>query len=97
MGKFGEKIRELRKERGITIYEMATRLGVSRNTLTNWEHGEKEPHAIAMLEEIAKILKVPLKEIFANEERIYVENDFAIKNLQERVTKIEQILKDFVR
>lgn len=97
MGKFGEKIRELRKERGITIYEMATRLGVSRNTLTNWERGEKEPHAIAMLEEIAKILKVPLKEIFANEERLYVENDFAIKNLQERVTKIEQILKDFVR
>lgn len=43
MGKFGEKIRELRKERGITVYEMATRLGVSRNTLTNWERGEKEP------------------------------------------------------
>ena len=97
MGKFGEKIRELSKERGITVYEMATRLGVSRNTLTNWERGEKEPHAIEMLEEISKILKVPLKEIFANEERIYVENDFAIKNLQERVTKIEQILKDFVR
>ena len=97
MGKFGEKIRELSKERGITVYEMATRLGVSRNTLTNWERGEKEPHAIEMLEEISKILKVPLKEIFANEDKISDENDFAIKNLQERVTRIEQILKEFVR
>ena len=97
MGKFGEKIRELRKERGITVYEMATRLGVSRNTLTNWERGEKEPHAIEMLREIAKILKVSLKEIFADEDKISVKNDFAIKNLQERVTKIEQILKEFVR
>lgn len=96
MGKFGEKIRELRKERGITVYEMATRLGVSRNTLTNWERGEKEPHAIEMLEEISKILKVPLKEIFSDEDKISDENDFAIKNLQERVTRIEQILKEFV-
>lgn len=97
MEKFGEKIRELRKERGITVYEMATRLGVSRNTLTNWERGEKEPHAIAMLEEIAKILKVSLREIFTDETKTSAENDFAIKNLQERVTKIEQILKDYVR
>lgn len=50
-----------------------------------------------MLEEISKILKVPLKEIFANEDKISDENDFAIKNLQERVTRIEQILKEFVR
>ena len=97
MEKFGEKIRELRKERGLTIYEMATRLGVSRNTLTNWERGEKEPHAIEMLEEIAKILKVSMKEIFADDDKISTESEFAIKNLQERVTKIEQILKNFVR
>ena len=97
MEKFGEKIRELRKERGLTIYEMATSLGVSRNTLTNWERGEKEPHAIEMLEEIAKILKVSMKEIFADDDKISTESEFAIKNLQERVTKIEQILKDFVR
>lgn len=58
MKNFGERIRELRKERGITSYEMATRLGISRNTLTNWERGEKEPHTLEIFEEMAKILNV---------------------------------------
>ncbi|MBR6013541.1 MAG: helix-turn-helix transcriptional regulator [Selenomonadaceae bacterium] len=87
----------MRKERGITVYEMATRLGVSRNTLTNWERGEKEPHAVEMLEEMAKILKVSLKEILIDEDKMPTENNFAIKNLQERVTKIEKFLKDFMK
>lgn len=38
MENFGEKIRELRKERGITSYEIVTKLGISRNTLTNWNN-----------------------------------------------------------
>lgn len=97
MENFGARIRELRKERGITVYEMATRLGVSRNTLTNWERGEKEPHAVEMLEEMAKILKVSLKEILIDEDKMPTENNFAIKNLQERVTKIEKFLKDFMK
>lgn len=97
MENFGARIRELRKERGITVYEMATRLGVSRNTLTNWERGEKEPHAVEMLEEMAKILKVSLKEILIDEDKMPTENNLAIKNLQERVTKIEKFLKDFMK
>lgn len=93
MESFGERIRELRKERGLTSYEMATRLGISRNTLTNWERGEKEPHAVEILEEMADILQVPLKSLLEEGKATSIEENPMIKNLNERVTRLEQILK----
>ena len=96
MENFGEKIRELRKERGITSYEMATKLGISRNTLTNWERGEKEPHAVEILEEMSEILKVPLQELLAGENGVRIENNPVIKKLDDRVTKLEQILRKYL-
>ena len=97
MENFGERIKELRKERGITIYEMATKLGISRNTLTNWERGEKEPHTVEVLEEMAEILKVPLKNLLAGEKESGIENNPVIKNLNDRVTRLEQILTRYLR
>lgn len=97
MDKFGERIRELRKERGITNYEMATRLGISRNTLTNWERGEKEPHAVEILEEMAKVLKVPLEMLLVEEKAVNLEKNPAIISLKERVTRLEAICRKFVR
>lgn len=92
MKNFGERIRELRKERGITNYEMATKLGISRNTLTNWERGIKEPHAVEILEEMAEILEVPLKNILTEKKENSIENNPFIKNLNERVSRLEKIL-----
>ena len=92
MEKFGERIRKLRQERGLTTHEMAEKLGISRNTLTNWERGIKEPHAVEILEEMAEILEVPLKILLSGEKEISVENNPVIKNLSERVSRLEQIL-----
>ena len=88
---FGERLRELRKERGIPIYEMARRLGISRNTLTNWERGEREPHSIEVLEGIAEILEVPLKSLLSEGNESDLENNPIIKDLQKRVVRLEQI------
>ena len=95
MEKFGERIRELRKERGLTVYELANRLGISRNTLTNWELGEKEPHALEILREMAKILRVPLKSLLAGENEESIENNLI--KLNERVTRLEQVCKKFLK
>lgn len=97
MESFGERIRELRKERGITNYEMAERLGISRNTLTNWEHGEKEPHSVEILEEMAKVLNVPLEILLVDEKEVNLENNPAIISLNERVTRLERICRRFVK
>lgn len=69
MEKFGERIRKLRKNRGLTIYELAMRLGISRNTLTLWEREEKEPYGITLLEDMADVLQVSLKSLLAGKFR----------------------------
>ena len=97
MKHFGERIRELRKERGITNYEMATRLGISRNTLTNWERGEKEPHTLEIFEEMAKILSVSLKSLLEGKAEDELENNPVIKNLIERVTRLEHVVGEFLK
>ena len=97
MENFGVRIRELRKERGITSYEMAERLGISRNTLTNWERGEKEPHAIEILEEMAKVLQVPLENLLAGKNSDGIENNPVIRSLNDRVTRLEQVCRKFFK
>lgn len=95
MEKFGERIRELRKNRGLTIYELAMRLGISRNTLTLWERGEKEPCGITLLEDMADVLQVSLRNLLAGENEIRVEND--LKSLNEQVTRLERIMRTHVK
>ena len=46
---------------------MAEKLGISRNTLTNWKRGTKEIYGIKLLEEMAEILEVPLKILLSGE------------------------------
>ena len=92
MEHFGERIRELRKERGIPSYVMAERLGISRNTLINWERGEKEPHAMEILKNMAEILNVPLRRLLAGKNEVDIENNPIIKNLSARVSRLEKIL-----
>ena len=97
MENFGERIRELRKERGITNYEMAERLGISRNTLTNWERGAKEPHSVEILEEMAKVLNVPLEILLVDKKTVNLENNPEIISLKERVTRLETICRRFAK
>ena len=95
MEKFGERIRELRKNKGLTIYELAMRLGISRNTLTSWERVEKEPCVITLLEDMADVLQVSLRNLLAGENEIRIEND--LKSLNERVTRLERIMRAHVK
>ena len=43
MSTFGEKIKELRKMRGLTQPELAKELGVSNGMISNWENDVNEP------------------------------------------------------
>ena len=93
MIEFGKRLRELRKERGITGYELAAKLGISRNTLSSWEKGDKEPHGIEILEEMAKILKVSIRVLIEGKREERIENNPFIRELNERVTRLEKILR----
>ena len=42
--KFGERLRELRKSRGIAAEKIANEIGASRRVYVNWEAGRNEPN-----------------------------------------------------
>lgn len=41
--KFGDRLRELRAERGVGQVELAARIGVSKGIISLWENGLREP------------------------------------------------------
>lgn len=49
MTDFPRRLVALRKLRGLSVVELASRVGASRNTLGNWEAGRTEPNVSQLL------------------------------------------------
>ena len=60
---FGKKLREIRKERGLTQEQLAEKVNVSYQAISNIERGLTGP-SFSTLADIAKALKVKPKELF---------------------------------
>ena len=56
---FAQRLRELRKENGITQAGLAERMNVSRTCIANWESSERIPE-VAAITYLAKLFKVPV-------------------------------------
>ena len=63
-----EKIRNCRKQAGISQEKMAELIGVSRQAITKWENGTGTPD-IANLLAIAELFQISLDELLLNEKR----------------------------
>lgn len=61
------RIKEILKERGITINELADKLGISRVTLSTQINGTAN---IVSYEKIAAALNVPMWQLFASPEEV---------------------------
>ena len=68
---FGNKLRELRKSKGLSQDNLANKLNISRTTIGRFESGEMIPNA-QIIKELCKILGVYSTELF--------EMDYKIKN-----------------
>ncbi len=55
---FKDRLKALRKKRGLTQQQLAYLLDVSQNAIYNWENGKRQPK-IEMIEKISSILKAP--------------------------------------
>ena len=51
---FGSQLQKLRKEKGLTPEELAARLGISRQTVYNWERNEVYP-PVETIRQLAKL------------------------------------------
>jgi XRE family transcriptional regulator, master regulator for biofilm formation len=59
----GDKIKELREERNLTISELAERAGVAKSYLSVLERNNYSNPSIQYLTKICKVLEVPLNDI----------------------------------
>ena len=73
----GNKIRELRKQRGITQEQLAERIGVSFQAVSKWENNIALPD-IAMVPVLATYFGVTIDELF----------DFRLKDIEAAVEAI---------
>ena len=60
---FKDRLKSLRKERGLTQQKLANLLHVSQNAVYNWENGIREPN-IDTIQQIAKFLECDISELF---------------------------------
>jgi transcriptional regulator with XRE-family HTH domain len=67
-GRLGQRIRALRRERGLTLEVLAGRSGVSRAMISKLERGEKNP-TLVVAAKVAEGLGVSLSQLVGVEER----------------------------
>lgn len=65
---FGEKIKALRKERGMTQKDLAEALGLSLRTISNYETGGLRPRHDATYDALAALFHVPKAHFFTEED-----------------------------
>ena len=80
---FGEKLQELRKNKGLTQEELAEALYVSRTAVSKWESGRGYPN-IESLKEISKFFSVTIDELLSGDKILSIaenENKSNIRNM----------------
>lgn len=65
LGDFGQRIRALHTEKGLTQQQLADKLFITRTAVSNWEAGTRMPD-IGMLSRLSKILGVKPYELIEN-------------------------------
>ncbi|MGI8384820.1 helix-turn-helix domain-containing protein [Robertmurraya sp. P23] len=62
----GKNIYEIRKRRGLTLTELADRAGIAKSYLSNIERNLNQNPSINVIEKIASVLEVDLKELLGS-------------------------------
>lgn len=76
---FGEKIRKLRTEAGITQKELADKLNVTYQTVSKWENDTNEPD-FSTLKELVKILNCTIEYLFDDQVVLLKEKTEIVEN-----------------
>lgn len=92
--KLGEKIKQLRKSKGISQEELASTLKINRNFLSRIETGKSEPTA-SMLKNIAKIFNVDLNSLL-DVKSLPSDNSNKLKYITENCKYLDEKDIDFI-
>ncbi len=82
----GDNIRSIRKSKGFSQEELASKLSVVRQTVSKWEKGLSVPDS-EMLVKIGDILEVPVSELLGGERSVEAEEKNAISDQLQRINE----------
>ena len=87
---FGDMIHQLRKSRNLSQVQLAEKLGISKQTVSNWENNNILP-SIDMLLKISKLFSVSCDYLLEQQDRTYLEiSDLTL----EQISHIQQLIDD---
>lgn len=66
----GKRVQQLRKEKGLSLTELAERAGVAKSYISSLERDIQKNPSIQFLEKIAAVLKVPVDRLIDDQEEI---------------------------
>lgn len=78
---FGQRLARLRKEKGLTQEEVASRIVISPQAVSKWENGNSEPD-ISTLNQLADILGVSVDQLLGRENK-ETKNDTVVEEATE--------------
>ena len=85
-----ERIKQLRTERGLSQVELAEKLGISKQSVSNWENDNIQP-SIEMLLKLSHIFSVSTDYLLGEDSRQFLE----ITGLNQKyIPHIQQIIDD---
>ncbi|MCL1858385.1 MAG: helix-turn-helix domain-containing protein [Oscillospiraceae bacterium] len=69
MNNIGKTIKKIREEKNITQEQLAEKLNVTRQAVSNWENGKTQPDIDTIIK-ISEILEVSVEEIIYGQKKI---------------------------
>ena len=95
MESFGEKIKRLRKERGLNLVDIASAIGVNKSAVSFWENGTNEPKG-TYIKALADFFEVSTDYLLGREDE-WGNSEPTEKICQNGLTQDEQYLLDLYR
>lgn len=93
MSEFSVRCRELRKKLGITLKEMSEDIGIPLSSISKYEQGIIKP-GVDILSRIAKIYKVNLNWLIANQGLMFEPEDLFLGNVSDNDIRIRLVKYD---
>lgn len=95
MNKLPERLKKLRKEKGLSQQDLSIALDIPRTTISSWESGSRTPELMTM-QKLAEFFKVPIDYLLGRtDSRNPVHTENIVQNIYE-VIQDDPELTDFI-
>lgn len=92
---FGERLRTLRIENGVSVRFLSKSTGIHRFSIYRWEHGETVPNSYEVISLISNFFHVPATYFFQTSQKdISMDIQTEIQKLHEEIKSLRQLYEE---